>query len=167
MNDNEPRELRERVVQARTRFDAIPEIGPGELGPLDPETGERWNRLHVMGHVAEMLPFWTVQIRRAVGGADGIGRGEDGNEERAAAIESGPASPEADLRARVGAGIDGLLALLAEAEGSDLSRAVEYRGTTETSSKSIRSLLEEVLVRHLENHVQQLEELTPARGFSS
>ena len=160
MNDNELGELRERVVQARTRFDAIPEVGPGELGRPDPETGERWNRLHVMGHMAEMLPFWTVQIRRALDGADGIGRGEDGNQERAAAIESGPGSPEADLRARVRAGIDGLLALLAGAEGADPSRVVEYRRTTETSSKSIGSLLEEVLVRHLESHVQQLEELT-------
>src|SRR5438093_13581707 len=108
MNDNELRELRERVVQARTRFDAIPEVGPGELGRPDPETGERWNRLHVMGHVAEMLPFWTVQIRRALGGAAGIGRGEDGHEERAAAIAPEPGSPEADLPARAGSGIDGL-----------------------------------------------------------
>jgi hypothetical protein len=64
-------ELRVRVIQARTRFDAIPEIGVGELGPRDPETGERWNRLHVLGHLAEALPFWTGEIRKGLAGRAG------------------------------------------------------------------------------------------------
>jgi hypothetical protein len=162
MNDDDLAELRARVIQARTRFDAVPEIGVGELGPPDPATGERWNRLHVLGHMAEALPFWTGEIRKGLGGAGWIGRGEGGNEDRGAAIDSAPASDETGLRARVRAGIDGLLALLAEVERSDLSRVVEFRGPAETSSRSIRSVLEGTLVRHLEIHVQQLEELTPA-----
>jgi DinB superfamily len=166
MNDDDLAELRVRVIQARTRFAAIPEIGVGELGPPDPETGERWNRLHVLGHLAEALPFWTGEIRKGLGGEGWIGRGEGGNEIRAAAIDSGPASEEAGLRARVRAGIDGLLAVLAEAEPSDLSREVEFRGVTGTSSRSLRSVLEGTLVGHLEIHVRQVEELTPTSAKS-
>jgi carboxymethylenebutenolidase len=167
LSDDDLAGLRDRLVEARRRFDGLPEIGPGEPGPPNPETGERWNRLHVMGHMAEILPFWTGEIRKAAAGAARIGRDDDGYEVRQAAIDSGPARTEEELRARVRGGIDGLLTMLREVEGSDLSRVVEHRTATDTRSKSIRSALEEVLVRHLEAHVQQLEELTPASPSSA
>ena len=161
MSEGDPADLRERVVRARTRLEGIPAIGAGEPGPPDPETGERWTRLHVLGHTAEMLPFWCAQVRGVLAGGEWIGRGEGGYEMRQAAIDAGAAGDEADLRARVSAGVDDLLSLLDEAGGSDVSREVEYRGLTETETESIGSLIERRLVRHLESHVEQLEELTP------
>jgi hypothetical protein len=57
--------------------------------------------------------------------------------------------------------------LLREAAGADLGREVEHRRAKETRAKSLREAIDQVLVRHLEGHVHQLEELSKeSPGFS-
>src|SRR5579875_1898517 len=105
-------ELRQRVLRSRERLHAIPYLGNGEPGPPDPETGERWNRGHVLGHLGDVLRFWPVQVRAVLAGAAWVGRGEDGYADRRRAIESGPERDERALREEIDAGIDDLLRLL-------------------------------------------------------
>ncbi|HLH70778.1 MAG TPA: DinB family protein [Candidatus Dormibacteraeota bacterium] len=157
-------ELRQRVLRSRERLHAIPYLGNGEPGPPDPETGERWNRGHVLGHLGDVLRFWPVQVRAVLAGAAWVGRGEDGYADRRRAIESGPERDERALREEIDAGIDDLLRLLEEASSADLGRLVEHRRARETRSKTVGGIIEQVLVAHLESHVRQLEELSRPGG---
>lgn len=50
---------RERVEASLRDLAALQPAGWHDLGPPDPETGERWDGRNVLGHMAEMLPYWT------------------------------------------------------------------------------------------------------------
>src|SRR5215471_9343699 len=100
---------RERALVATRQVGNLPRAGWGEPGPPDEQTGERWDRSHVLGHMAEMLPFWTGQLRAAVGGETAFGRGETGYAERRRAIETGRDVGEDELLARIDSGLAGLL----------------------------------------------------------
>ena len=108
---------RERVSVAREALEAVPVLGPGVPGPPDESTGERWDRTHVLGHLAEMLPFWTGQVREVLAGGDELGRGEPGYARRREGIDAGPQLGEEELRRRIGAGVQGLMALLDDLRG--------------------------------------------------
>ena len=153
-------ELSERVAKARERFRAIPSTGPGVYGAPDPQTGERWNAGNVLGHVAEMLPFWTVQCRGVLSGARTVGRDEQGTEQRREGIRKGEVLPEAELRAEIARGLDQLDALLSEVSPDDLDRRIVYRAASGDRDLSLGDFIEANLVGHLEGHLDQLEELT-------
>ncbi len=154
-------QLRQRLLAARSRLDRISATGPGELGAPDPQTGERWHRGNVLGHLAEMLPFWTEQARLAVSGQRSLGRGEAGGLRRRAGIEEGAVLPEAELRARVGAGLADLDRLVSEMAPEDLDRAVVYtRSDGSSREMTLGDFVDSMLVGHLEQHLDQLEELT-------
>jgi hypothetical protein len=152
---------RERLVAARDALAATPLLGPGEPGPLDEKTGERWDRTNVLGHVAEMLPYWTSQTRAVIGGSGEMGRGEAGYARRREGIDSGKVLSEAELRAQVEAGIDGLIKLLGEMRNEDLERPVVYRPKDGDRHETVGAMLDELMVAHLEAHIRQLKELTP------
>jgi hypothetical protein len=154
---------RERLVAAREALSATPLLGPGDSGPPDEKTGERWDRINVLGHVAEMLPYWTSQTRAVIGGSGEMGRGEAGYARRREGIDSGKVLSEVDLRAQIATGIDGLLALLGEMRDEDLDRPVVYRPRDGDRQETVRSVLEELMVGHLEAHIRQLDDLTPGR----
>src|SRR5437870_3742108 len=67
--------LRQRLDAAYARLRETPATGPGVYGAPDPESGERWNAGNVLGHVAELLPFWVDQVRGVLAGRELIGRG--------------------------------------------------------------------------------------------
>lgn len=148
---------RRRLVEAREQLRAVPQIGRGAPGPPDAETGERWDRANVLGHVAEMLPYWTAQGRALLAGADSFGRDEPGSQARRDGIDGGAAQAEEALRTRIEAGAEGVLELLERLRDTDLDRPATYhdRGVT------IEHLVDDLLVGHLEAHVRQLRELTP------
>jgi hypothetical protein len=153
---------RERLVAAREALAATPLLGPGEPGPLDEKTGERWDRTNVLGHVAEMLPYWTSQTRAVIGGSGEMARGEAGYARRREGIDSGRLESEEDLRAQIETGIEGLLALLGEMRDDDLDRPVLYRPKDGDRQETVGGMLEELMVGHLEAHLRQLQELTPS-----
>src|SRR5919199_6045813 len=124
---SEVESYRERVAAAREALEAVPELGPGVPGPPDESTGERWDRTHVLGHVAEMLPFWTDQVRNLLSGATEFGRGEPGYARRREGIDAGPRLGEEELRRQIGQGLAGLQALLDDLRDEDLDRQVRYR----------------------------------------
>jgi hypothetical protein len=157
---SEVESYRDRVAAAREALEAVPVLGPGVPGAPDESTGERWDRTHVLGHMAEMLPFWTGQVRELLSGATEFGRGESGYARRREGIDAGPELGEEELRRRIGAGIDGLLRLLQELRPEDLDRRVRYSARSGDRDVDLRSPMEELLVGHLEAHVRQLQELS-------
>jgi hypothetical protein len=152
---------RRRLLAARQLLAEAPLLGPGEPGAADEATGERWDRSNVLGHLAEMLPYWTSQARAVIGGAGEVGRGEAGYARRREGIDSGHALSEEELRSRIDAGIEGLAGLLAEMREEDLDRAVLYRTREGERNVELRLVFENLLVGHLEEHLRQLQELTP------
>ena len=151
---------RERVATAQEALEAVPVVDSTVQGPPDEETGERWDRTNVLGHLAEALPFWTAQVRQLLAGANEFGRGEAGYASRRQAIDSGAAVGEEELRRRIRQGIADLNALLGELREEDLRRRVTYRALTGDREVELRYPLEELLVGHLQAHVRQLQELS-------
>ena len=153
-------ELRSRLRAAHDRIQAAPETGPGVFGAPDPKTGERWNAGNVLGHAAEMLPFWVDQIRGVLAGRDEMGRGVEGYERRKQGIESGATLSEEELRTRVEAGVSLAAILLDEMAPADLRRRVTYRRQDGSEEVSLGELVEQLIVGHLEEHARQLAELS-------
>jgi len=152
---------RRRVEAARREVAALPRLGWGQAGPVDEQTGERWDRGNVLGHMAEMLPFWTAQVRAVVeGGRTVIGRDELGYASRRQGIEGGREAGEEELLGGVAAGLDDLLALLGSLRAEDLDRRVTYRAARRPAREvDLRYILEELQVGHVEDHLRQLREL--------
>ncbi|HKF77703.1 MAG TPA: hypothetical protein VKF59_16305 [Candidatus Dormibacteraeota bacterium] len=150
---------RERVEAARRQVTGLPRDGWGEPGPPDAETGERWDRGHVLGHVAEMLPYWTAQVGAVLEGAGAMGRDELGYAQRRRAID-GSRDADADaLLGRIDVGLKGLLGLLERMTDADLERPLLLRGDSGPREVPLRVPIEQMLVGHVEAHLHQLAEL--------
>ena len=153
--------LRQRSLAARERLRRIPATGPGELGAPDPETGERWNRGNILGHLAEMVPFWAGQADAVLRGATSIGRDEHGLQQRRLGVERGALLPEAELRSAIDTGLAHLDVTLRGLTGDDLERPVTYRSATlGERTGTLGDFLDDLLVGHLEGHLDQLESIT-------
>jgi hypothetical protein len=148
--------LRERAEAARREYAALPREGWGDPGPADGRTGERWDRGNVLGHVAEMLPFWTVQVRAVLDGGGEMGRDAVGMAQRRMGIDSGREAGEDGLLTRIDDGMGGLLALLADIRDADLERPLQFRSPDAERERDLRWTLEHMLVGHLEEHLVQL-----------
>lgn len=132
-------------------------VASGAQTEPDPSTGQRWDAGQVLAHVAEILPYWVVQMRGlvAVGSGRPFGRtATDGA--RAAAIERYRNEPVESLLARIGDGIDDVLAFLKAAGEKDL--AVQGLHST-IGEMSVRQILERLIVDHFEEHVEQIKSL--------
>ncbi len=153
-------DLRQRASRAGARLRAIPATGRGEYGAPDPETGERWNRGNVLGHVAEMLDFWTDQSRAAVAGQSVVGRGEPGYAKRREGIDRGDLVEEAELRASIERSLRELDGLLTEMPPAALEIRLVYRRRDGDQNLTLANFIDQFLVGHLEEHLGQLESLT-------
>jgi DinB family protein len=151
--------LRRRLEAARKRFAGMRVSNQRDPGPTDPATGESWHRGNVLGHVKEMLPFWTEQLRLANSGSGKIGRDESGAKSRRQGIDSGDAAGETQLRLDIEDGIGGVLLLMEEMSPADLERTVVYTSREGTREAEVGELLQLLIVRHLEDHLEQLAEL--------
>jgi len=153
---SEIEDFRARVLAARDRLRAIPLGVTPRAGPTDPETGEAWDRLNVVGHMAELLPFWCGQLQAGLRGKP-YGRDEEGYRRRRSGIESGHHASEKTLRLRVDRGCGRLAALLDGLDDSDLERPLN---ALPGRPVKVRDAIEQQLVGHLEAHVDQLERLS-------
>lgn len=147
--------LRGRVLAARDRLREAPVSQSRDLGPPDPKSGERWDRFNVLGHTAEMLPYWSEQLAGSVASGAPFGRAP-GSAQRLEGIEGGRLVGEPELRQRIEAGVDVLQKFLGALEDSDLDRVVVHnvRGPLR-----LEEALETYLVGHLEEHCSQLAKL--------
>ena len=148
--------LRERLIAARNGYAALPLSDDRRTGPTDPSTGESWHRGNVLGHVNEMLPYWTVQIRRATAGSGTMGRDQEGAAQRRQGIDQGDAAAEEQLRLAVDEGIEGVVELLALMKPDDLERIVVYHSRAGDRDARVGELLQILIVGHLEEHLAQL-----------
>jgi hypothetical protein len=127
-----------------------------DTGPTDPATGESWHRGNVLGHMNEMIDYWTVQLRKAAAGSTEVGRDDAGYQSRRHGIDGGNAATEADLKVAVDGGIGRAIALLDSFSPADLDRNVVYHSRTGDRDARVGELLETLLVEHVEEHVTQL-----------
>ncbi len=148
-------QLAARLEASRDRLRGVPVSDSHEPGPPDPKTGERWDRFNVLGHTAEMLPFWSQEIRRALDSGARMGR-EPGSSSRIEGIEGGRLLGEASLRERIEKGIASALVLVGGLTPEDLDREID---THSQGLVTVRHALEAFVVSHFEAHVAQLAEL--------
>jgi hypothetical protein len=154
-----PATFRSRLVAARDRLARLPIASRLDAGPTDPATGESWHRGNVLGHMNEMLGYWTVQLRNAAAGARDVGRDEEGQRKRRQGIDGGNAATEAELKLAVDHRIGGVVDLLDTLTPADLDREVLYHGRDGDRVARVGELLEFLLVGHVEEHVSQLASL--------
>src|ERR1700694_4173578 len=148
-------EMSTRLAAARDRLHSLPVSDSHEPGPPDPKTGERWDRFNILGHTAEVLPFWSREIRRALDTGVRLGR-EPGSSGRLDGIESGRLIGEPALRERIDQGVASVLGFIGGLSTSDLARDITAHGGAVIP---VRTALETFLRAHFEAHVAQLAEL--------
>jgi hypothetical protein len=151
--------MRERVAAARADLARLPVGADRESGPVDPATGESWHRGNVLGHMSEMLDYWTVQIHDAIGGSGTMGRDEQGVAMRRHGIDGGSAASEVELRKAIDQKIGRVLVLLAAMSPDDLERTVDFHKHEGNRRARVGELAQTLVVRHLEEHIQQLASL--------
>ncbi len=130
------------------------------LTTADPKTGERWDTGQIWAHLAEFVPYWIEQARMVLGG-DGsepvpFGRVKS-DPARVAAIAERRQEPVSVLAAKTAADIRQLSTFLLEI---DRQRGWDKPGVHATLGvMSIERIVQEFLVGHLEEHLEQLTTL--------
>ena len=148
--------MRRRVVVARARLRALLPAAADREPPVDPQTGERWDRFSILGHMSEFPTFWSAELAAAIESGAEFGR-RPGSTNRHDAVAGGAAAGEGALKRQVARGIENVLALLVKLQPADLDRTINMRGRGEVT---VRWALENLLVGHLEEHCNQLYALT-------
>lgn len=155
-------ELVGRIDGVEERLKDLAALDPPPAGLTQPDlpSGERWDWGQVWAHLAEFVQYWTGQVR-AVLTSDAeppvpFGRTKT-DPERIAAIERNRQGDRGELMARI-AGHIAELRQLTRALGDD-DWAIVARHPT-LGEMAMREVFEDFLVGHLEQHADQLEELT-------
>jgi hypothetical protein len=151
--------LLQRLIAARASLARLPVSKDRDSGPVDPATGESWHRGNVLGHMSEMLTYWTDQIRRAKDGSGTVGRDQEGASQRRQGIDRGNAVAEAELKLAVDDEIGSVEALLGELSPGDLERTVVFHNREGDREARVGELLQMLIVGHLEEHIAQLASL--------
>jgi hypothetical protein len=140
----------------------LEDAGPWALAERFDHTPEAsWGPLEVLAHVEEMLPFWLGEIERIVDGEpEPVPFGRIATDTvRLGVIERDRTLPLRELFARVEAAlerIEGRLTELTEAEATK-------RGLHVTMGElTVTELVERMHVKHLEEHVRQIEAILDA-----
>jgi hypothetical protein len=151
--------MRERVAAARADLARTPVSEAKGAGPVDPATGEAWHRGNVLGHVSEMLDYWAGQVQQTMEGATKMGRDESGTASRRQGIDQESVQSEVELRKAIDGKIGRVLVLMAAMTPDDLERTVDFHNREGDRRARVGELLQNLVVRHLEEHIQQLSEL--------
>jgi hypothetical protein len=159
-------EATERLRRARTAIDALrPRIEAREPWPLAEDFGvgpeASWGPREVLAHTAEMLPFWLGEMERVIEAARPAGDPMPygrvaGDAMRLGILERDRSLPLRELFDRIDAGIarwEARSSTLTAEEGSASGLHVR---DGELPATWIR---DRFVIRHLEEHVAQLEEI--------
>jgi len=152
-------EYLERVDAVGTRLLALAYPLPG-LSTADPDSGERWEALQVWGHINEFVPYWIEQIGGVVDSYQGepvlFGRTK-ADEGRLAGIESGRTMDLDVHRHWLEVHLSDLRTFLsALGEGAFGSQGLHAR----LGPLTMEQMIEDYLVGHLEEHAEQLENIS-------
>ncbi|HEY2597058.1 MAG TPA: DinB family protein [Candidatus Dormibacteraeota bacterium] len=148
--------LRERVAAARADLARARASEGRDAGPVDSATGEAWHRGNVLGHMSEMLDYWTGQVQGAVAGSGRMGRDEEGTALRRQGIDHGNAASEVELRKAIDQKIGRVLVLLAAMSPDDLELTVDFHNRDGNREARVGELVQNLIVGHLEEHIHQL-----------
>ncbi|MDQ3870673.1 MAG: DinB family protein, partial [Chloroflexota bacterium] len=154
-----------RLDSAEQRLEQLAVAEPRGLTEPDPPTGERWEAGQVWAHVAEFPSYWLDQIRQILAADPArqpipFGRTKT-DRGRLAAIERDRHEPPAALLVRASTAI---------AEARDFVERLELdrwsaRGLHPTLGEmDVSRILDEFIVRHLEEHADQLERLASSES---
>jgi len=166
MTTDAPAGYRERMraVQARLAAHAAAGAPPGLTDP-DPGATERWEAGQVWAHLAEFPPYWAAQLQLVVDGWLGQDLAEGPREavrfgrtkadaERIAAIERDRHVDPPALLARVTREIASLADQL---DGLSAAAWQALGAHPRLGEMSVPQIVEEFVVGHLEEHVDQLD----------
>jgi hypothetical protein len=156
----------DRLGRGRTAFSGLrPRITAGEPWPLAEDFGvgpeASWGPREVLAHTAEMLPFWLGEMERVIEAGRPVGDGLPygrvaADAMRLGILERDRTLPLRELFDRIDAGIgrwERRLAILTPQEAGASGLHVR---DGEQPATWIR---DRFVVRHLEEHVDQLEEI--------
>jgi hypothetical protein len=146
-------------VEQRLATHAAATAPQDRLTDADPGTGERWEWGQVWAHLAEFIPYWLGQAREVLAAYRGdpvpFGRVKS-NPERVAAVERDRGTAVAVLWERLQSQVGGLRTFVEELpDGGWVVRGVHQT----LGEMSMHQLVDEFLVGHLEQHVDQLDSL--------
>lgn len=146
------------VAEARLASLSRMPYPPGRTDP-DPGSEETWDAARVWAHISEFLHYWTAQSRAVVEAGAGalppFGRVAT-DQARIDAIDHDRHLPREKLWLRVHDGIQEARAWFLQLSGDKL----EILGRHPTrGAVPVRFVLEQFLVKHLEEHAAQLEKL--------
>ncbi|CAN5513112.1 hypothetical protein BH20CHL6_BH20CHL6_11230 [soil metagenome] len=159
--DHDRQRLLERLEAVERRLGVHAAADP-PAGLTDPDvaTGERWQVGQVWAHTAEFVSYWMDQARRVIAARAmspvPFGRIKS-DPERIAAIERDRDDGPVVLMGRVSAALGELSRFLGGLDSADW----QARGEHETRGVlTVGEIVEEFIVRHLEEHAEQLDGLS-------
>ena len=165
----EPEDVLARLAAVRAAFaDLRPRVIAGAPWPLAEDFGAgpeaSWGPREVLAHVAEMLPFWKGEFERLVEAARPAGAGEPFGRlavdaMRIGILERDRTLPLGELFDRIDAGIAAWESRLPSVTAAELTSRGLHPRDGEVPSTSIR---DKFIVRHLDEHVAQLEGILAA-----
>ena len=158
--------LADRLIQAHARLETLrPAVEARAPWPRSERFGTEpeasWNPPELLAHVAEMLPYWMGQVERILQGFPepvSFGRVQT-DTDRIEAIGRDRALPPGELFDRVAGETDAAVVRLREIADADLERL----GTHPTLGEmTVQTVIERMLLGHLEGHVDQLSGILEA-----
>jgi hypothetical protein len=158
-----------RLRAAGTALLALREpLVAGEPWPLSEHWGHTpeadWGPREVLGHVDEMLPYWTDQLEGVLAGdptsAVPFGRVAT-DQSRLDRIEADRAKPVGALLDEIAAGLERASSFAAGLTPADAARLGRHPTRGEIT---VRDSIERFFVSHLEEHVEQLRAALERRG---
>ncbi len=152
-------EVLARLATVEDRLGRLASVDTQGLTDADPDTGERWEAAQAWAHMAEFPGYWLSQIRRVLERPlpEPVPFGRVKTDQgRLEGIETGRHEPTETLHERVVAALEEVEDFLSGLPSERWSA----RGTHPTLGEmTVREIVDRFLVRHLEEHAEQLEGL--------
>lgn len=163
-------EAADRLAASKAAFVAIqPRVAAGEPWPLADDFGTgpeaSWGPREVLAHVAEALPYWLGEYERIVeagrSAMEGVPFGRVAADPvRIAILERDRTVPLGELFARIDLWIERWLRRLAAPSAGDGGAVGFHPARGEMTADAVR---DRMVVRHLEEHLDQLERILGER----
>lgn len=120
--------------------------------------GDEWTVMRVLGHTAEILPYWTRQAQHVAGRPENgqpFGRTHD-DPDRIAAVESYANQTLDEALTRVRAGLAECTSALRALPAGSWSRTATH---SRRGEMTVEQIVDQFIVEHVEEHREQAEKV--------